>query len=332
MIKNLNNFNEFVNAITTDTSAYEYVVTTLTDIQSKVVTQKFYNVNIPSYVDVEAGKGAFNQRILHNVVYDLAGGFETGFINTGDGVRLEKTDIGIDKLEFPIQNWAKGCRYSYMDVQQCFVANNFDLVEQLIQSRKRNWDLGLQQTIFVGCKNNPSITGLCNNSNVTSNTTTLTEKISGMTTAELTAFVSVVLADYYNNTNKTVAPNLFLIPTDDYLGLTAPASDYQPQYSRLQLLQDAFKAAVAGFGVPDFQILPLAYLNKTQMNEYTGVNKYRYVLANKSPDTYYAPVPVEFTMTQFGTRDNFNFENVAYGQIAGTVVLRPQEILYFDFA
>ena len=71
MIKNLNNFNEFVNAITTDTSAYEYVVTTLTDIQSKVVTQKFYNVNIPSYVDVEAGKGAFNQRILHNVVYDL---------------------------------------------------------------------------------------------------------------------------------------------------------------------------------------------------------------------------------------------------------------------
>ena len=162
--------------------------------------------------------------------------------------------------------------------------------------------------------------------------TTLTKKISSMTTSEITAFASTILADYYNNTNKTVAPNLFVVPTDDYLGLTAPSSDYAPQYSKLQLLLDAFKAAVAGFGVNNFQILPLAYLNKTQMNEYTGVNKYRYVLANKSPDTYYAPVPVEFTMTQFGTRDNFNFENVAYGQIAGTVVLRPQEILYFDFA
>lgn len=331
-MRNLNDFNEFVNAITTDKSAYDYVVTTLTSIQDKVVTQKFYNVNIPSYVDVEAGRGAFNQKILHNVVYDLAGNFETGFINTGDGVRLEKTDIGIDKLEFPIQNWAKGCRYSYIDVQQCFVASNFDLVEQLIQSRKRNWDLGLQQTIFVGSKNNPAITGLCNNASVTSNTTTLTKKISSMTTSEITAFASTILADYYNNTNKTVAPNLFVVPTDDYLGLTAPSSDYAPQYSKLQLLLDAFKAAVAGFGVNDFQILPLAYLNKAQMNEYTGVNKYRYVLANKSPDTYYAPVPVEFTMTQFGTRDNFNFENVAYGQIAGTVVLRPQEILYFDFA
>lgn len=327
-----NNFNEFVNAIQTDTSAYDYVLTTLTSIQDKVVTQKFYNVNIPSYVDVEAGRGAFNQKILHNVVYDLAGNFETGFINTGDGVRLEKTDIGIDKLEFPIQNWAKGCRYSYIDVQQCFVANNFDLVEQLIQSRKRNWDLGLQQTIFVGCKNNPAITGLANNANVTSNTTTLTKKISAMTTAELTAFVSVVLADYYNNTNKTQAPNLFIIPTDDYLGLTAPASDYQPQYSKLQLLEDAFRTAVARFGVPSFQILPLAYLNKTEMNALTGVNKYRYILTNKNPDTYYAPIPVEFTMTQFGTRDNFNFENVAYGQVAGTVILRPQEVLYFDFA
>ena len=327
-----NNFNEFVNAIQTDTSAYDYVLTTLTSIQDKVVTQKFYNVNIPSYVNVEAGKGAFNQKILHNVVYDLAGNFETGFINTGDGVRLEKTDIGIDKLEFPIQNWAKGCRYSYIDVQQCFVANNFDLVEQLIQSRKRNWDLGLQQQIFVGCKNNPTITGLCNNANVTSNTTTLTKKISSMTTSELTAFVSVVLADYYNNNNKTQAPNLFIVPTDDFLGLTAPSSDYQPQYSRLQLLEDAFKSAVARFGVNDFKILPLAYLNKTEMNALTGVNKYRYVLTNNNPDTYYAPIPVEFTMTQFGTRDNFNFENVAYGQVAGTVILRPQEVLYFDFA
>ena len=63
-----------------------------------------------------------------------------------------------------------------------------------------------------------------------------------------------------------------------------------------------------------------------------GVNKYRYVLANKDADTYYAPIPVPFTMTQFGTSDNFNFQNVAYGQFAGTVILRPQEIMYFDFA
>lgn len=331
-MRNINDFNEFVNAITTDKSAYDYVVTTLTSIQDKVVTQKFYNVNIPSYVDVEAGRGAFNQKILHNVVYDLAGNFETGFINTGDGVRLEKTDIGIDKLEFPIQNWAKGCRYSYIDVQQCFVASNFDLVEQLIQSRKRNWDLGLQQTIFVGSKNNPSITGLCNNASVTSNTTTLTEKISGMTDAELQAFAGVVMNDFFTNTNCTQMPNLFVMPTDDYNGLATSASVYQPQYSRLEFLQNAMGKVAQGYGVNNFQILPLAYLNKTQMNQYTGVNKYRYVLANKSPDTYYAPVPVEFTMTQFGTRDNFNFENVAYGQIAGTVVLRPQEILYFDFA
>lgn len=46
----------------------------------------------------------------------------------------------------------------------------------------------------------------------------------------------------------------------------------------------------------------------------------------------YASIPVDFTMTQFGTADNFNFYNTAYGQYAGTVILRPQEVLYFDFA
>lgn len=329
---NINKVDEFINSINTDKSAYDYVLTTLTQVQDKVVKQKFYEVNIPDFVNLEEGKGAFNQKILHNVVYDIGPDFETGFINTGDGVRLEKTDIGIDKMEFPIQNWAKGCRYSFIDLQQCFVANSFDLVEQLVMSRKRNWDLGLQQTIFVGCKNNPAITGLCNNAGVTSDTTTLTKKICTMTTAELIAFASTALAQYHNNAGKVQAPNIFAIPTDDFWGLTAPASEYAPQISKLQVLEDAFKTAVARFGVNDFKILPLAYLNKTEMNDLVGVNKYRYVMANKDPDTYYAPIPVPYTMTQFATRDNFNFENVAYGQIAGTVVLRPQEILYFDFA
>ena len=81
----------------------------------------------------------------------------------------------------------------------------------------------------------------------------------------------------------------------------------------------------------DFKILPLAYLEKARLYPLAGANVNRYVLLNKNPDTLYAPIPVDFTMTQYGTLDNFNFYNTAYGQYAGTVVLRPKEVLYFDY-
>lgn len=321
---------EFENAINTNTSAYDYAITTLTALQAKIVEQKFYTINIPDFVDVEEGRGAFNQQILHNVVYDAVGSFESGLIDTGDGVRVESSDIGLSRLTFPIKNWAKGCRYSYMDVQQCLTSGNVDIIEQIVRSRKRNWDLGLQKTILCGvadCK------GLFTDSNnVTVDTTTLTKAIRTMTATEFQAFVSVFLNTFYVNSNYTVMPNRLIIPSDDYNGLNNSPSEPYPMITKLEYLQQAFESTVKGYGVSEFKIVPCAYLNKTLFNNITGINKYRYVLANKNVDTYYAPVPVPFTMTQFGTADNFNFQNIAYGQIAGTVILRPQEIMYFDFA
>lgn len=323
---------EFVNSVNTDASAYQQVVTTLTDITNKVIRQKFYQVNIPDFVDVEVGRAAFMQEILHNAIVDVSGPFESGVVNTGAEARMDYSDVAIAPKKFPILNWAKKSVYSIFDVQQAFKAVNFDIIEEMAKARKRNWDLGIQETILTGSRVKSEVTGLINNASVTSNTTLMSKKIVSCSDAEFQALVGGIVEAFFANSNYTTMPNRFFIPTEDYNGLAMAASTSYPLVSRLEYLTNAFKEIVSGYGVADFKILPLAYLNKTQMNSRIGVNKYRYILANKNPDTYYAPIPVDFTMTQYGTLDNFNFYNTAYGQYAGTVVLRPKEILYVDFA
>lgn len=322
---------EFVNSVNTDAAAYQQVVTTLTDITNKVIRQKFYQVNISDFVDVEVGRAAFMQEILHNAIVDVSGAFESGTINTGAEARMDYSDVAIAPKKFPILNWAKKSVYSIFDVQQAFKATNFDIIEEMAKARKRNWDLGIQETIFCGSKVDTRVKGLCNQSGVTSNTTTITEPIKGMTDAEFQAFVGAVVDAYWQNSNCTTMPNRFYIPASDYNGLAMAASTSYPLISRLEYLTNAFKEIVSGYGVTDFKILPLAYLEKTRLNAMAGANYNRYILVNKNPDTLYAPIPVDFTMTQYGTLDNFNFYNTAYGQYAGTVVLRPKEVLYFDY-
>jgi len=43
-------------------------------------------------------------------------------------------------------------------------------------------------------------------------------------------------------------------------------------------------------------------------------------------------LPIDYTTTTFGTVNNFDFSNVAYGQFSGIIAKRPQEIYYLDHA
>lgn len=330
-LRNARTPQEFLNAINTDNSAYQYAITTLTDISSKVVTQKFYEISLSDYVDFSTGTGAFMQEILHNAVVNVAGGFETGTINTGNEARLNTSDIAIGQLRFPILNWAVKSVYTLFDVQQAFASMNFDLIEQIAASRKKMWDLGIQEVTMYGSKVNANVTGLCNNSSVTVDTTTITKSITSMTDAEFQTLIGNLFDAFYANSNNTVPCNRFYVPSSDFNGLSKATSTTFPNITRLEYLERALGDMAERYGARDFKVLPLAYLNKAQMNAHTSSNVNRYILANKNPDTMYASIPVDFTMTQFGTNDNFNFYNTAYGQYAGCVVLRPQELLYLDY-
>lgn len=309
---------------------YQIAIDTLTYIKKQVTEQKFYEVPVADYVPVAVGDGAFAQNILTNLAVNTSGDFEQGIINQGvANDRLAGADAAVSSKSVPVTNWAKAIGYSIFDIEQALMANNWDLIESKHRARKKNWDLGIQMIAFIGSLHDTNTLGIYNQTGVNSNLTVITKTISTMTADQFSGFVAGLLAAYQSNCNYTAMPTHFVIPQDDYLGLAAPVSNTYPFNSKLEYLKRAFAELVPG-GV---KILPSVYgvpaFNKTRINVGTGYH--RYLLYRYDPESIRMDIPVDFTVTQPNSMNNFSFQDAAYGQYTGVWAYRALEVLYFDF-
>lgn len=311
-------------------TGYVIPITTLTAIFKQVVEQKFFTLDIAEYVPIAVGNGAFQENILTYRSFAVGDDFEKGLINTGDGnSRLVEADAAIDGITVPIKNWAEKISWTLIALEMAAKSGNWDLVTQKESARKKQWDLGIQRTAFLGLNSNSNVKGLLTQSDVNSNTSLITKKISSMTEAELNTFLIGVLAAYRVNCAYTAMPNRFYIPEDDYNGLAAPSSATYPVRSKLSLLEETFKTITQN---ANFKILPLAYATQANNVSVSGLNKNRYTLMNYEETSVRMDIPVDYTSTLANTTDGFNFTNVAYGQFTGVKAYRPKEMLYFDWA
>ena len=85
----------------------------------------------------------------------------------------------------------------------------------------------------------------------------LTEPLSGMTAAELTAFIQNFVADYAQNADMTRLPNRMVIPMTDWLGLDRPYSSDYPMISLREYLVKAFKQSTMREDAEIFLLLML---------------------------------------------------------------------------
>lgn len=307
---------------------YQIAITTLTFIKKKVTEHCFYEVAPADYVPIAVGDGAFSQAILTNLSFDTSGAFEAGIINQGSGNdRLAAATAAVGSKTVQVVNWAKTVGYTLIEVEQALQANNWDYIEQLHRSRKKNWDLGIQEIAFLGALSNSAVKGILTNSNVNINTSLITKTISSMSAAEFSTFVAGLIAAYRANCNYTKYPTHFIIPENDYNGLMAPVSDTYPIISKMSYLKQAFEGLVKG-GV---KILPLVYCQQA-FNSSRGVNKNRYLLFNFDEESVRMDIPVDYTTTQPNTVNNFQFQDSAYGQFTGVEFYREMEALYFDWS
>lgn len=310
---------------------YQYTIQTTTQIRAQVVKQKFYEVPFAEMVPVIPGTGAWLEDIKTNLVYDVAGPFETGLISLASGPsQLATVDVGTAPITAKIATWAKGYTYSVPEVQKALASNNWDVISGKMEALKRNWDLGLQKIAFLGYKDDlTNFPGLLTNASVNINLTRIGKNISSMSSSEFSTLVAGILADYFSNSNSTVLPDTFIMPMSDYLGLATPVASGFPIVSMLDYLLDAFKKIT---GNPNFRINGLAYSdlanNKGYINGATG--KYRYCLYRNDPETVKMDLPVDFNLTPAGTANNFNWQGVAVGQFTGAIVYRVPEVYYFD--
>lgn len=315
------------------TLGYQIAIDTLTFIKKQITEQKFYEIAPADYVPIAVGDGAFSQNILTNLTVSTARDFESGIIQSGNGNdRLDIADSAIASKTVAVLNWAKAVGYSVFEVEQALQANNWDIIESKHRSRKKNWDLGIQKLAFLGILGDQtSFPGLLtqSSSTVNSDTTTITGLISTMTAAQFANFVANVVASYQSNCAYTAMPTHFLIPQDDWLGLASPVSAAYPFNSKLEYLKKAFAEIVPG-GV---KLMPLVYgmpsYNSSVINVGTGLH--RYCMYRYDQETLRMDIPVDYTVTQPNTLNNFQFQDAGYGQATGLGVYRPLEILYFDF-
>lgn len=318
--------------VSSSATGFQIAIDTLTYIKKQVSMQKFYKVPFADYIPVSVGDGAFAQNILTNLEFSNAGAFEAGNIGAGsNNDRLAVSDASVASKTIKVINWAKQIGYSIFDIEQALQANNWDVIEAKHRSRKENWDLGLQKIAFLGSISDTGVTGLLTNPNCTINTSLITAPISGLSAANFATFVRTIISTYFTATGSTQMPTHFQIPYTDFLGLQnlVPGTVGTFPLPMITYLENAFKAATQN---PNFKIYPLAYGDAANNLDVLGSSgKQIYCLYNHDERSLRMDIPVDYTTTQPNTTNNFQFQDVAYGQYTGVGVYRNLEVLYFRY-
>lgn len=303
----------------------EQVITTLTQIVAGVQRQRFYTVqgSLTDYVPIQVGTGAYAKQLFQYAVAQVGDNFETGIVQVGNGINKDaNVDIKVDGITIRNNFW----RMKYQATKEILEmgrvnAETFSYIEEQERARLKTFQLGIQKVAFLGTEDGLN-QGLLNQSGVTLNTSLLPASVSAMTLEQLTNFAKTAIATYFANTNSTVFPNTWLMPTADYMSLGVPVNPEFPIGTVREFLEKAFIAA----GAPaDFRILHTVYNNTAG----TG-GRGRHVLYNRDADTLTMYLPKPYTPYPLYPQGSLDMISDAEAQFTGVWVKRPSELLYMD--
>lgn len=305
----------------------EQTITTLTQIVAGVQRQKFYTVqgSLTDYVPIEMGVGAYGKYLFQYAVAQVGDSFESGIVQPGNGINKDANlDITVDGISIRNNFW----RMKYEATKEILEmaranAQNFSIIEEQEIARKRTVDLGIQKIEFLGTDDGLNF-GLLNQPEVTINTALLPASIQNMTIEQLTNFAQTAISTYFANTNSTVFPNTWLMPTATYMSLGVPINPEFPIGTVREYLEKAFTAA----GAPaNFKILHTVYNNTAG----TGARG-RHVLYNRDPQTLTMYIPKQYTPYPLYPTGSLDMISDSEMQFTGVWVKRPNEVLYLDEA
>lgn len=323
--KNLFRVNNAAAFATPGAYGMEQTITTLTQVIADVQRQKFYTVAEPltSYAPIEMGTGAYAKQLFQYAVAQVGDNFEAGIIQPGNGINKDANlDITVDGISIRNNFW----RMKYQATKEILEgarvnAQTFSYIEEQERARLRTAQLGIQKVLFKGTDDGLS-TGLLNNPSVTINTSLLSEDLSKMDITGLTNFAKTVLNTFFTNSNSTVFPNTWLMPTADYMSLGVPINPEFPIGTIREFLERAFTDA----GAPaDFKILHTVYNNTA-----SSTGKGRHVLYNRDSDVLTMYLPKPYTPYPLYPTGSLDMVSDAEMQFTGVWVKRPAEMLYMD--
>ena len=315
-----------VNNSGADVTGLEATITTLTDIIGGVVETKYYELNgqkLSDFCKIEVGRGAYATELMQYASTFVGNNGKQGIVNpTANGISKDaNSSIQIGSIKMPNNFW----RWDYTVTNELVNmaqknAETFSIIEENEKSRKKIWDLMLQDAWFNGLGDGRSY-GLLNQPNVTVDTTLMTAELGDMTDAQFQTFLAKVAGEYNKVSNYAISFNRMLIPSEQYFALTQPYGTFG--LNRLQVLEDAMKRIVGA----DFKIVHAKYCTGASAQ---GGNKGRYVFYNDDADNVCAYLPVPYTPMPLFPQGSLDLISQAHGQFVCPYLKKNTSMVYAD--
>ena len=315
-------------------TGYQILIDTMSYIKQQESTQSYYELGVQGltprdFIPIVVGEGAWASNILTRRTYLNAGDFESGLVRqSSNNARQANAVPSMDSVSYPTFLWADQVQYTLMEIEQALQASQWDVIAAKHRARMKMWQLGVQAITFLGTRSK-NMEGLLINTASPVNTSLITAYVSGLNAANFLTFVQQLISAFWTSSNSTKLPTHFVMPMVDYLGLMTlvPGSAGTFPVPMLTYLENAFKQLCG----PNFKIVGNAYADAANNNTLRGLNKNVYALYRYDPETMRMDIPVDFTVTQPNSLDNFHFQDVGYAQLTGLQVFKPLETLLFQF-
>lgn len=314
------------NAAAVDSLGFEQLITTQTEIVAGVIQTKYYELlgqSLSDFVPFDVGRGAYSTNIFQYTAGYVGSPFESGLVQPSTGLGINaKSSIQIDGISIKNNFWRMDYEVSHEIIEMGKVnVQAFSIIEENEKARKKVYDLGMQKVTFLGIPDN-GVEGLLNMAAVNINTSLFPVKLAAMSSAQLQALASGLLAAYLANNGATQMPNRLCIPTSDYVALGVPSDPNFPLKTKRDILEEALRQG----GAVDIKIVHTTYNEKAASDRQHA----RYVLYRHDADSLRMYIPKPYTPHALYPMNGVDFISVAESQFSGVVAIRPKEMLYMD--
>lgn len=332
-------FKEVFNNDTAAQFGANFNITALSQLAAGTIKQKFYLVEeLNKFVPMDMGANPFAPtRVFIKEFYGIQNP-EGGLISPVNKGQYQEVETGVDSTPIDREFWAKQISYNFLQQSQLAYLgqSGYDYVKSKLEALNTDYELFMRKILFYGFSKKDN-TGLLTSTEVTTNTSLITKKISEMTSTEINAFVRDIITVYQANQVLGEFPDTFFMPQSDYTGMGALINPDFPLAgsTKLAFLLETFKIMTNN---PNFKIVTNFYAQKSwaanaqykKANGSAPLSYDRYMLYKNRSESLVFDLPIPFTMLGTGTLNNFDYLQLGYAQVGKTFFKRPADAIYFD--
>lgn len=283
-----------------------------------------------------SGEGAYAEKVHKNVIalnpkYDkLAGITPMGTKSVAQGI----SNASVDKIEIQSYLMSHDLEYDFMEIEQASKLRNINLIDYKVQATLTAMKLQTRDLALGGSDAfADQINGLFNIEGQTDDTSTISSNPVGMSYADFESMLNKLLNVKLSEERATLNVGLdnFVIPLDIFNGLKSMTDQNVlgsgiSAPNRLVRMQQVLGGKIYG----------LHFGNKTGtvakgINPDYG-NLYNYIMYANDKDVLEMHVPIQPTLTAWGTANNWKWNAKLFSQFTGIWNYRPVGYVKFTHA